>query len=70
VEDAISSSGGVPVVAGIGAWQISPESTVEKIKKARELGAAGFCLFSYSVTEKGTKTDYLKAIRDGAPAPR
>jgi len=70
VEDAISSSGGVPVVAGIGAWQISPESTVEKIKKARELGAAGFCLFSYSVTEKGTKTDYLKAVRDGAPAPR
>ncbi|MGB9620622.1 MAG: glycoside hydrolase family 10 protein, partial [Armatimonadota bacterium] len=67
IEDAVSSCGRVPVVAGIGAWQIPPESTVEKIRKARELGAAGFCLFSYSVTENGTRTDYLKAVRDGAP---
>jgi uncharacterized lipoprotein YddW (UPF0748 family) len=67
IQDAVSSSGGIPVVAGIGSWQIPAESTVEKIEKARELGAAGFCLFSYSVTDKGTKPDYLRAVRDGAP---
>ncbi|MCX8053693.1 MAG: family 10 glycosylhydrolase [Armatimonadetes bacterium] len=65
VQDAVASSCGVPVVAGIGSWQIPAESTVEKIKKAREIGTAGFCLFSYGVTEKGTKADYLKAVRYG-----
>ena len=68
IQDAVSASGGIPVVAGIGSWQIPADSTVEKIKKARELGAAGFCLFSYSVTDKGTKPDYFKAVRNGAAA--
>jgi len=58
----------VPVCAGTGSWQISAESTVEKIKKAKELGAVGFSLFSYgSVTSQGTKTEYLKTVLDGVP---
>jgi uncharacterized lipoprotein YddW (UPF0748 family) len=69
IKDAVGARNGLPIIAGIGSWQIPPESTVEKIKKARELGAAGFCLFSYGVTASGTKTDYIKAVNEGAPAP-
>ena len=64
ISDAIKSSCGKPVVAGIGAWQITPQQTVEQIKKACELGAAGYCLFSYSITNKGENTSYLDVIRD------
>ncbi len=64
VEDAVRSSNGKPVVAGIGAWQIPPEQAVEQVRKACELGAAGYCLFSYSITKKGTDTDYLKKVSE------
>lgn len=64
VGDAVKSSCGKPVVAGIGAWQITPEQTVEQIRAIQEVGADGYCLFSYSITNKGTKTDYLEAIRN------
>jgi uncharacterized lipoprotein YddW (UPF0748 family) len=67
IKNALESSNGVPICAGIGSWQIPAESTVEKIKEARKLGAVGFCLFSYSITDGGKKTDYLEAVRNGAP---
>lgn len=67
VKDAVDSSGGIPVVAGIGSWQIPVESTIEKIRAQRELGTAGFCLFSWAVTSAGTKTSYLEAIQKEVP---
>ena len=36
-----------PVWAGIGAYQLSPNATIENIRAARQLGADGFVLFSY-----------------------
>ncbi len=66
IADAVSSCNGVPICAGIGSWQITAESTVEKIVKARELGAAGFCLFSWAVTKSGTDASYMKFIQDKA----
>jgi uncharacterized lipoprotein YddW (UPF0748 family) len=44
---AISAASGRQVWAGIGAHRIPPESTIEKIRASRELGAQGFVLFSY-----------------------
>ncbi len=60
VKDAVDSSGGIPVCAGIGSWQIDADSTVEKIRKARELKSAGFCLFAYSAG----KEDYWKTVHE------
>lgn len=70
IQDAVSSSRGIPVCAGIGSYQITAESTIEKIQKARELGAAGWCLFSYSVTDQGKKTEYVRTVRDKAAPER
>jgi uncharacterized lipoprotein YddW (UPF0748 family) len=36
-----------PVWAGIGAYQLSANATIENIRAARQLGAEGFVLFSY-----------------------
>ena len=63
IGDAVESSCGVPVCAGIGAWRISSSSAIDKIHAARRRGAAGFCLFSYSITNSGTETEYLEDIR-------
>jgi len=64
IKDAVDSSGGIPVCAGIGVWRISSESCIEKIEKERALGGAGFSLFSYSITNGGSDATYLKALRD------
>ncbi|MEN3002688.1 MAG: family 10 glycosylhydrolase [Armatimonadota bacterium] len=54
---------GRPVIGGIGAWRIRPESTINKIRAMRRLGARGFCLFSYdTITQKGTSEVYLRQI--------
>lgn len=66
IRDAVESSGPIPVCAGIGAWQIPAESALEKVQKARELGAAGFCLFSWAVAKDGKDTSYLAYLRDHA----
>ena len=56
--------------AGIGAYRIPVESTVEKINAARALGADGIILFSYDFTATpGTLNpagDYLQRVRRGA----
>src|SRR4051812_14722223 len=61
-------AGGTAVWAGIGAYRLQPEQTVENIRAARRLGTAGFILFSYdSLTSlKQTVPDYLDVVSRGA----
>jgi uncharacterized lipoprotein YddW (UPF0748 family) len=56
------------VWAGIGAYRLKPEQTIENIQTARRLGAAGFVLFSYDSVAgaKGASSDYLDAVSRGA----
>jgi len=65
IEDAVTSANGRHVYAGIGQWRISLESTIEKIEKARELGAQGTNLFSYgSATKDGTTDEFLAQLKE------
>lgn len=49
-----------PIIAGIGAWLLTPEATLEKIQIAHTLRTRGFCLFSYgAITEEGQNELYL-----------
>jgi uncharacterized lipoprotein YddW (UPF0748 family) len=63
-------SSGRSVWAGIGAYRIAAESTVEKINVARQLGADGIILFSYDFTTRPSDLnpgrDYLDRVRRGA----
>ena len=58
------------VWAGIGAYRIPVESTVEKITAARSLGADGIILFSYDFTitpsPLNPTADYLERVRRSA----
>ena len=58
------------VWAGIGAYRIPSESTVEKINVARSLNAEGFILFSYDFTARPSELNpdgaYLDRIRRAA----
>jgi len=60
-------SAGRQVWAGIGAYRIPVESTVEKINVARALGADGIILFSYDFTARPSELnptgDYLERVR-------
>jgi uncharacterized lipoprotein YddW (UPF0748 family) len=55
------------VWAGIGAYRIPSDSTVEKINVARALNADGFILFSYDFTARPSELNpdgaYLERIR-------
>ena len=55
-------SGGRPVWAGIGAYQLSPGATVENIRTARQLGAEGVVLFSYD----NLNAAYVTTVSKGA----
>ena len=61
---------GKRVWAGIGAYRISFESTVDKINVARALGADGVILFSYDFTATvgplNPQGDYLQRVRMSA----
>lgn len=80
IEIATSSAhaAGRGIWAGIGAYRIPAESTVEKINVARTIGADGVILFSYDFTvTPGTlnpQVDYLERVRraafDSQPAPK
>ena len=56
--------------AGIGAYRIPADSTVEKINAARALGADGIILFSYDFTVRQSELnpagDYLERVRRSA----
>jgi hypothetical protein len=58
------------VWAGIGAYRIPAESTVEKINVARNLRADGVILFSYDFTVRPSELNpggnYLERVRQGA----
>ncbi len=58
------------VWAGIGAYRISSESTVEKINVARSLNTDGFILFSYDFTVRPSELNpdgaYLERVRRAA----
>ena len=58
------------VWAGIGAFRISSESTVEKINVARSLNTDGFILFSYDFTARPSELNpdgaYLERVRRAA----
>jgi uncharacterized lipoprotein YddW (UPF0748 family) len=58
------------VWAGIGAYRIPVESTLEKINVARSLSADGIILFSYDFTAKPSElnpaAEYLQRVRRGA----
>jgi len=61
-------AGGNVVWAGIGAYRLKPEQTIENIQAARRLGTAGFVLFSYDslTASKQTPADYLDVVTRGA----
>jgi uncharacterized lipoprotein YddW (UPF0748 family) len=61
-------AGGNVVWAGIGAYRLRPEQTIENIQAARRLGTAGFVLFSYDslTASKQTPPDYLDVVSRGA----
>lgn len=64
IRTVLALAGERPVVAGIGAWQISAESALNKIRVARQLGARGFCLFSYDgITRGGADRSYLMRLK-------
>ncbi len=62
------------VWAGIGAYRIPPESTVEKINAARVLGSDGVILFSYDFTTRRGELNpdgaYLQRVSRAAFEPK
>lgn len=70
VAKASAAANGRRVWAGIGAYRITADSTVEKINAARALGADGIILFSYDSTlnrgELNPTGDYLERVRRAA----
>lgn len=67
---AAAHSAGKQVWAGIGAYRIPVESTIDKIQTARASGADGVILFSYDFTARPSDlnpaADYLERVRRGA----
>ena len=70
VASTTAHAAGKKVWAGIGAYRIPAESTVEKINVARALGADGISLFSYdftvTVSTLNPQGDYLDRVRRAA----
>lgn len=68
-----ATAAGRRVWAGVGAYRVPAESTVEKINAARAAGADGVILFSYDSTQtKGPlnpEGDYLERVKRGAFDP-
>lgn len=65
-----AKASGRQVWAGIGAYRLPVEGTIEKINVARATGANGVILFSYDFTikpgELNPAGDYLERVRQGA----
>ncbi len=72
ITEDIATAYGHKIYAGLGSWRLSPEDTVDKIRKTMELGVNGVCLFSYDDLTKNGKTDSYLAYIDKhcfTPAP-
>jgi uncharacterized lipoprotein YddW (UPF0748 family) len=65
---AVKNSSGKQVWGGIGAYKLTTDSTLEKIRVTREVGTQGFILFSYDssikVSETNPQGNYLERVRD------
>ncbi len=70
IRTAVEVAGPQRVWAGIGSYRMPVAGTVEKIKVARELGAAGIVLFSYDSavrkSERNPDGRYLQHVADEA----
>lgn len=66
VTQAQIAAAGLPVWAGIGAWQLPVDRTVEHVRIARRSGAAGVLLFSYdALSEIDLKPSaYFASLRE------
>lgn len=64
IADARLAAGTRALWAGIGAYRLSPEQTIENIHTARRLGADGIILFSYDslINPRQTAPDYLPTV--------
>lgn len=63
IRDAVANSGGKPIIAGVGAWQMPARSAIAKGIVYRQLGAAGINFFSYDgMTRDGRSEEYLARV--------
>lgn len=68
---AVAAAGERQVWAGIGAYRLPPEHTIDNIRTARRLGAGGIVLFSYDSLNSSRQIprDYLSRVGRIAFAP-
>ena len=64
VKEAMDASHGQPICPNIGSYLIPVDSTIEKIAKARELGAIGSGVYCWAITNEGQDTSYLQTVCD------
>lgn len=69
VNNAVRLASGKQIWAGIGGYKQTADSSIEKIRITRELGAHGFALFSYDSSVKASadfnpQADYLERLRE------
>lgn len=67
IADVLMLAAGRPVWAGIGAYRLSPQATIDHIAAARRLGTGGVVLFSYdSLSSPPNGPEYLSTIARAA----
>jgi uncharacterized lipoprotein YddW (UPF0748 family) len=67
ITNVLMLAGGKPVWAGIGAYRLSPQATIDNIAAARRLGTSGVVLFSYdSLISPPNGPEYLSTIARAA----
>jgi uncharacterized lipoprotein YddW (UPF0748 family) len=68
IQGVVKNSNGRPVWGGIGSFQLTAESSLDRIRVARSLGAQGFILFSYdssvAISSLNPQGDYLQKVRE------
>ena len=63
IRSAVAAAGTGEIWAGIGAYRLTPDQTVDRIASARRLGASGVVLFSYdSLVEPAQPVTYLADV--------
>jgi uncharacterized lipoprotein YddW (UPF0748 family) len=63
IRGAVSAAGTGEIWAGIGAYRLTPDQTIDRIASARRLGASGVVLFSYdSLVEPAQPLTYLADV--------
>lgn len=68
-QDAVNVAGKTPIWMGIGAWRIPVDDVKKLVGTSRELGVAGYSLFSYGgITSDGANMAFLNSFRETATA--